>query len=39
MGGEFLLMPVWKTVQGWFKDKIGSEMWVDSSCWLAWVAA
>ena len=39
MGGDSLLMSLWKPVGGGFTGKGGSEVWVDCSCWLTWVAA
>ena len=51
MGGDYLLLPVWRSVGGGFTGKGDSEVWVDCSqlnlevqgehlaCWLTWVAA
>ena len=51
MGGDSLLLPVWRSVRGGFKGKGESEVWVDCSwlnlgaqgehltCWLTWVVA
>ena len=51
MGGDYLLLPVWRSVGGDFTVKGELEVWVDWSrlnlgaqrgrltCWLTWVAA